>query len=75
MILSIVIFVLLNDWMDFISAEKTKTITKTIFGICMFITVGLMVQKTISINEKVSQLIHHEKKQAKKVFKKNLCIF
>ena len=75
MILSIIIFVVLNDYMDFVSTEKTRTITKILFGVCMFITAGLLVQKTTTMNERVSQMIHHEKKQAKKVFKKNLCIF
>jgi L-cystine uptake protein TcyP (sodium:dicarboxylate symporter family) len=75
MILTIVIFVVLNDYMDFVSSENSKMATKIIFGICLIITVGLLIQKTHSINERVSQMIHHEKKQAKKVLKKNLPIF
>ena len=75
MILSIVIFVLLNDYMDFVSTEGTVVTTKVIFGVCMFIIVGLLIYTTMGMNKRVSEMIHHEKKQAKKVLKKTLCIF
>ena len=62
MILSIVILVLLNDYMDFVSTEGTVVTTKVIFGVFMCIIVGLLIYTTMSMNKKVSEMIHHEKK-------------
>jgi len=62
LILGIVLFVILNDYMDFASSEKTIVITKIIFGICMIVSVGLLVQRTKNMDERVSYMIHQEKK-------------
>jgi len=62
LILGIVLFVILNDYMDFASSEKTMVITKIIFGICMIVSVGLLVQRTKNMDERVSYMIHQEKK-------------
>lgn len=62
LILGIVLFVILNDYMDFASSEKTMVITKIIIGICMIVMVGLLVQRTKNMDERVSYMIHQEKK-------------
>ena len=43
LILGIVVCVMLNDYMDFVSSENTIIVSKIIFGLLMFIAVGVMV--------------------------------
>ena len=43
LILGIVVCVMLNDYMDFVSSEDAVVVSKIIIGLVMFIVVGVMV--------------------------------